>query len=112
MRPSPVCFSRDTLGGVVANTAPAKRGELNYALADRYTAAHGAVGFILGAGRFSLPAAVAFAVGWEFLERPLKDNFPNLFPSGTQDSAQNAAGDAVAMVGGFLLWRFLFPQPR
>jgi hypothetical protein len=91
-------------------TRKARPGELNYALVDRYTAAHAAVGFILGAGRISVPKVAAFAVAWEVAERPLKDAFPELFPSQTQDSLQNATGDAISMVLGRLLWSWLEPR--
>lgn len=95
------------------STTQAKPGELNYALVDRYTAAHGAWGFLLAAGRIPLGYTIAFAVGWELLERPLKDAFPKLFPYRTQDSFQNAAGDALAMVAGWFVWKKLFePQNR
>jgi hypothetical protein len=88
-------------------TRKALPGEINYALVDRFTIAHGAVGFTLGAARVPLPYAIAIAIGWELVENPLKRNFPGLFPSKTQDSLQNATGDALAMVAGWLAWRSL-----
>lgn len=84
---------------------PAKPGEINYPLVDRFTAVHGAVGFALGAARLSFPSILAVAVGWELLERPLKENLPGLFPRRSQDSFQNALGDAVAMLVGWKIWQ-------
>jgi hypothetical protein len=40
--------------------------------ADKYTLAHYAFGVVLGAARLPWWAALAVAIGWEVVERPLK----------------------------------------
>lgn len=80
-------------------------GEINYPPVDRFTLAHLAVGFLLGAVRLPPWAIVPVATGWEVAERPLKENFPGLFPHRTQDTFANAAVDALAMIGGYYIWR-------
>lgn len=89
------------------STRAALPGEINYEPLDRYTAAHAAFGFLMGAARVPLPLAAAAAVGWEIVERPLKRAHPSLFPSGTQDSLANATVDALAMVAGWYLWKWM-----
>lgn len=74
---------------------------------DRYTLAHGAVGVLMGAMRFPFWAAAGTAVGWEAIERPLKDRLPDLFPYNSQDSWKNVVGDVAGMMAGYGLWRLL-----
>lgn len=87
-------------------TGPRKAlpGEVNYEPIDRFTAAHAAVGFIMGAARVPMPLVVTAAIGWEVIERPLKRRHPSLFPSQTQDSLANATFDTLAMIAGRYLW--------
>jgi hypothetical protein len=59
----------------------------------------------MAAARVPPKLAVVIAVGWEFLERPLKDNFPDLFPHGSQDSFLNATFDTAAMLVSFAAFR-------
>lgn len=80
-------------------------GEINFPLFDRYTLAHAAMGAVLGAVGVSPRGVLALAVGWEVVERPLKVLVPAIFPSETQDSLLNSAGDIAAMVGGAYLTR-------
>lgn len=89
----------------------ARPGEINYPAIDRFTLAHYAWGVILGASRFPLWGALAFAVGWEIIERPLKRRLPRIFPHGTQDTVPNMIGDASAMLLGWATWRVLPPAP-
>jgi hypothetical protein len=88
------------------NARPSLPGEINYEPIDRYTVPHAAAGVVLGAARLPLWAVALVAVGWELVERPLKDAHPSLFPRQSQDSLANAAVDALAMVGGWALWRY------
>ena len=74
-------------------------------LVDRYTAAHYAAGIVLGAARLPWWAALSLAIGWEIVERPLKREFPDLFPQAIQDSWSNMAGDASSMMAGWATWR-------
>lgn len=86
--------------------------EINIAPVDRFTLAHGAIGLLAAAARIPLPWLAAGAVAWEVAERPLKEVLPKLFPRQTQDSFENASVDALAMVGGWLLWYSLFERPQ
>jgi hypothetical protein len=65
----------------------------------------------MGAARFPWWAAVGVAIGWEIVERPLKDRFGKHFPYSTQDTKINALIDAMAMVSGYAAWRALPPLP-
>ena len=85
----------------------AEPGEINHAVVDRFTIAHFAVGVLMGAGRMPWWGALAIAVGWELVERPLKRSAPQIFPHATQDTVQNAVGDAVAMMAGWVSWQVL-----
>lgn len=78
---------------------------INDELFDRFSLAHGAVGF--GYGRVGIPwwGAVALVVGWEIVERPLKAEMPGLFPHASQDSVANMAGDVIAVMVGWTLGR-------
>jgi hypothetical protein len=87
-------------------------GHINHAVVDRYTAAHLAVGVLMGAARVPWWGATGAAVGWEIAERPLKRKFPKIFPHATQDTPANMIGDAVAMVGGWVLWQVLARRKR
>ncbi len=85
---------------------------INYAPLDRYTLSHAAFGLMLGAWRVPLPWVIAAAVGYEIIEGPLKRSTPFFFPYASQDSFVNAAGDALATVGGWYLWTALFERAR
>lgn len=84
-------------------------GEINHNALDRFTIGHAAVGTIMGLARAPWWVALGVAIGWELLERPLKDEFPRLFPHATQDTVANAVVDAAAMVVGWGLIQ-LFPR--
>ena len=99
--------------GLSQETRPARPGEIDYPVVDRYTWAHFAWGVILGAARMPWWGAAGTAVGWELAERPLKRRVPQLFPAkGTQDSLQNSIGDAVAMMGGWVAWQAITSRRR
>ena len=72
---------------------------------DRFTLAHFAVGYGLGRIGVSFPISAAIALGWELLERPLKEQRPNLFPNPSQDSAPNALIDVGAVLMGHIIAR-------
>lgn len=74
-------------------------GGINQAAFDRFTIAHFAIGVTMGVAGVPRLAALAVAIGWEIVERPLKRNFREAFPS--QDSLQNATVDALAMTAGY-----------
>jgi hypothetical protein len=76
---------------------------------DRYTIGHAAFGVLMGLGRVPWWGAFTVAVGWEFLERWLKDALPRAFPNATQDTFANSAFDAIAMMLG---WGAIKALPR
>lgn len=82
-------------------------GSINGDALDRFTIAHGALGFAMGVLGAPGWAAVSWALGWELLERVLKDRIPRAFPNATQDTAPNAILDAGAVIGGWWLGRKL-----
>ena len=88
-------------------TRKALPGEINYEPVDKYTLAHFAAGELMGAARLPLWMVVTIAVGWELAERPLKDAYPSLFPSQSQDSTMNATFDALAMIAGWVVFKSL-----
>lgn len=79
----------------------ARPGEINGDPLDRYTIGHFAAGVLLGLGRVPLGWTIVLAIGWELVERPLKDAYPGLFPHASQDTFANAALDATAVVAGW-----------
>lgn len=87
---------------------PAKPGEINYPLVDRFTFAHFAIGLGYGYMEFSFWLALLLAVGWEIVENPLKYYASFMFPHGTCDTLQNVLGDVLAVLGGWAVYRFLF----
>jgi hypothetical protein len=78
---------------------------------DRFTLAHAAVGLLLGLGRVKAPAVAALAVGWELVENPLKDRYPQVFPHPSHDTAANATCDALAVLAGWALGRYALTPP-
>jgi len=86
---------------------PATPGQINYALFDRYTIAHGAVGVGLGVMRAKWWQALALTVAWELIETPIKRRFPGAFPYKTEDSLQNAIGDSIGVMAGWGAWKLL-----
>jgi hypothetical protein len=91
-------------------TRLARPGEVNYALVDQWTLAHAAIGVLLGSQGLSPRQALVVGAAWEIAERPLKDAFPAMFPSETQDSLRNAVGDALAMAAGAWLFQYVTPS--
>lgn len=87
-------------------------GEINHALVDRYTVGHAAVGVLLGLGRAPWWLALVVALGWEVVERPLKNAFPRAFPYATQDTLGNSLLDAGAMMAGWGAIKALPPPHR
>lgn len=79
----------------------AQPGDVNGDAVDRFTLGHAAVGAVYGLLDMPWPLAVALAVGWEFVERPLKDEYPKLFPYSSQDSTENAVFDTIAVLTGY-----------
>lgn len=76
------------------------------ALVDQWTVGHGAVGVLYGSVT-NIPwwLALAFAVSWEYIENPLKDDYPDFFPDTKHDTIPNAVADAAAVMLGFWLGR-------
>ena len=86
---------------------PARPGEVNYPIFDRFTLAHLAVGATYGFLALSFLAAALLAVAWEFVENPLKANFPRIFPHASRDTLRNAVGDIVAVLTGWAVVTYL-----
>ena len=82
-------------------------GEINYPLVDRWTVGHAALGSVLGLIKMPAWATITIAVGWEIIERPLKNQFPDMFPHSTQDTFANSLMDAIAVIGAWGLMRSL-----
>lgn len=81
----------------------ASPGEINGDVVDRFTLAHGAAGVLAGSVGVGPLGALALAVGWEIVERPLKRALPGAFPNATQDTWGNMVGDVGAfMIGWFI----------
>lgn len=87
-------------------------GEINGNAVDRYTIGHAAFGVMMGLGRVPWWGALTVAVGWEFLERILKDHVPALFPDSTQDTLVNASFDAIAIMLGWGAMQVLPPPAQ
>ena len=88
----------------------AKPGEINHATFDRFTIGHAAIGALMGLSRVPPGWAAAVAIGWEIVERPLKNALPSMFPHSTQDTPQNAVADALAMLAAYWFIRSLPPK--
>lgn len=89
----------------------ARRNEINGAPVDRFTIGHAAVGVIMGLKGMPFWAAATVAIGWELIENPLKDRFPDMFPVPTHDTFENAAFDAMAMMAGWGAMQAFRPIP-
>ena len=92
---------------IVRSPRPAKKGEINYTLFDRFTVAHFFIGIVYALLKFNFGVTIFLAVGWEVIENPLKANFPSLFPHGTADTLQNSLGDILGVMCGWAVVRFL-----
>lgn len=79
----------------------APRGTINGDAFDRYTLLHFGFGCVMGIAGMPAWAASLVSIGWELIERPLKDEFPEAFPVATQDRAMNALVDSGAMMLGW-----------
>lgn len=86
-------------------------GEINGDALDRFTIGHGAVGVLMGLGRMPWWGALTVAIGWEFVERGLKEAIPAAFPNATQDTTSNAIFDSMAMMLGWTAVQ-LFPPDK
>ena len=96
----------------MTNVRKAQEGEIDYHTIDRFTAAHFAVGAVMGALRAPWWLAVGSAVAWELVEDPLKRARPDLFYQPTIDTPDNAVVDAAAWVLGWgLLYRLTDNYP-
>jgi hypothetical protein len=82
---------------------------INNSMFDRFTFAHAIAGAVYGYKDLSPSTALLLAVGWELAERPLKANWPHLFPHSSQDTLANAAGDILATMIGYYLTRKRIP---
>lgn len=80
-------------------------GAINGDAFDRFTFAHAGVGAVLGYLRAPWWTTMGFALAWEIVERPLKDNYPGVFPNATQDTVPNAITDVAAVMVGWALTR-------
>jgi hypothetical protein len=80
---------------------PSKKGEVNYALFDRFTFVHFAIGVGYGLLGFSFLMAIALALIWELIENPLKVRITYIFPRATADTLKNSIGDGLAVFAGW-----------
>ncbi len=86
---------------------PAKPGEINYPMLDRFTFAHLAIGCVYSFLGFDFILVGLLAIGWELIENPIKANMPWMFPHGTSDTLQNAIGDVLAVLVGWGATQYL-----
>jgi hypothetical protein len=82
---------------------PARPGEVNHDLFDRFTLVHAAVGATYALLDLGLVVAVLLAVAWELVENPMKATLPAVFPHPTRDTLRNALADMLAVLGGWAL---------
>jgi hypothetical protein len=85
-------------------------GEINYDPLDRYSFAHAGMGALMGLFRLPWYVTVLTAVGWDLLERPLKEELPELFPNHTQDTPQHVVTDAAAWLIGWAITKQLMDR--
>ncbi len=85
---------------------PAKKGAINYHFVDRFTFVHFMIGFGYGAFGLGFFWVLLLALIWELIENPLKFYLPFIFPHGTADTLQNATGDFLAVLFGWLVNRY------
>jgi len=86
---------------------PAKPGEVNYHLVDRFTLVHASIGVVYAFCGLGFAIVLALAVLWELLENPMKAYLPWVFPHATKDTFRNALGDTVAVVAGWWVTQLL-----
>lgn len=69
---------------------------------DRYTVAHGMVGYILGVWGAPWPVALGGSLIFEHVEDRLKEMFPAIFPEAKPDTRGNTIVDTLAWMGGYM----------
>lgn len=75
-------------------------------IVDRWTSGHAAMGVLYGSvTKMPWWLVLGLAIGWEVIENPLKDRYPDFFPDAKHDSIPNAIGDTAAVMFGFLVGR-------
>lgn len=79
----------------------ARPDEINGAALDRFSIIHFSSGVATGMLGTPAWAAAVGSVLWEFIERPLKDHFPEMFPHPLQDRLTNATTDTIFMMAGW-----------
>jgi hypothetical protein len=73
---------------------------------DRWSGAHASMGVLYGSvTKMPWWLALGLAVGWEIVENPLKDRYPDFFPDAKHDSLPNAVADAAAVMVGYWVGR-------
>ncbi len=72
---------------------------------DRFTLLHVLSGALAAEAGLSPRTVITIAIGWEFLERPLKQKYSRYFPHPSQDTLVNATLDAGAMIVAYYLVR-------
>jgi hypothetical protein len=78
---------------------------------DRYTAAHGALGFVLGVWGAPWWVALGSTLLFELCEDALKRAAPSLFPVAAPDTWANSILDSAAWMAGWGVGRAL-PDPK
>lgn len=76
-------------------------GGINQDPLDRYTLAHFGSGVVCGLLKVEWWQALLLSLGWDVLERILKDVAPQIWPHPSQDSLQHVAVDTAAWMLGW-----------
>jgi hypothetical protein len=90
-------MKRRRLAGAVAPVPPV----------DRYTVAHGMLGYVLGIWGAPWWVALGSTLAFEFIENSIKKVAPRLFPVGTPDTWTNSLLDSGAWMTGWAVARAL-----
>lgn len=86
---------------------PARPGDINWPLVDRFTFVHFTLGVLYAYLDFNFFTSFMLAIFWEVLENSLKAYVPMLFPHATADTWRNSLGDILAVCLGWILFAFL-----
>ena len=79
---------------------------------DRYTLGHLTAGLAYGAAGLSFWQAFAAQASFEAFETAIKADYPSIFPIPKADRPANVAGDILAALVGWQVWRSLMGEKR
>ena len=74
---------------------------------DWYSVGHAVAGVAYGAVGYRWYTALVWAVAWEAIENPLKDEFPGIFPDACRDTLPNAIGDVAGVMLGWSIGSYI-----